>query len=306
MAPTPVHDPGHEKTHANARRGQEIEAGQHAGGALCYEHAMTSWASRSGHVELERDGAIAILRLNRPDKLNALSIPMLRDLGDALRWLGEGGAEGEGTTAGAIITGTGRAFSAGDDLPATESLGEKDMQELMSSFQDLTRVLLATPFPVVAALNGIAVGGAAELVLCCDARVGHPGSEFLFPENAIGLTISNGSSLLLPRLLGSRALPLVLDGDRVSGARAHALGLIDYFVDTAAEVLPRAVALVRRWIERGLATRFHLQLLRPPVEEVEAALRRETEIGMEAWTSGAGREGIRRFLAGRAARGSGS
>jgi enoyl-CoA hydratase len=258
---------------------------------------MTSWESESKHVEVQLDGALATLRLDRPDKLNALSIPMLRDLRGALRWLAQGKA------AGVIITGTGRAFSAGDDLPATESLGEEDAQELMSSFQDLTRALLATPFPVVAALNGIAVGGAAELILCCDARVGHPGSDFLFPENDIGVTISNAASYLLPRLLGSRALPLVLDGDRVSGTRAHALGLIDYFVDSQAEVVPRAAALVRRWVERGLATRFHLRLLRPPIEAIEAALARETEIGMEAWASGAAREGIRRFLAGRAARG---
>jgi enoyl-CoA hydratase len=252
---------------------------------------MTSWKSRSGHVELETlDPSIAVVRLNRPDKLNALSIPMLHDVGDALVALGDD------STGAAIITGTGRAFSAGDDLPATESLRDEDARELMTSFQTLTRTLLATRFPVLAALNGIAVGGAAEWVLGCDARVGWPGSDFLFPENRIGLTISNASSYLLPRLVGSRALPLVLDGDRISGTRAHQLGLIDYMVDVADEVLPRAAQVARRWID-GLATGFHLRLLRPPTAEIEAALTRESEIGLEAWQSGAPREGIRRFMA---------
>ena len=245
---------------------------------------------------VERDGAIATLRLDRPDKLNALDIPMLHDVRDALAALG---VESVG---GLVLTGTGRAFSAGDDLAATQSLQGADVAELMTSFQGLTRALVTAPFPVVAALNGIAVGGAAELILACDARVGFAGSEFLFPENDVGLTISNASSYLLPRLLGSRALPLVLDGERIGGARAHALGLIDHFVDTPAEVMPRALSLLRRWIERGLATRFHLQLLRPPLAEIDAALAREAEIGLAAWQSGAALEGIRRHLAERARR----
>ncbi|HKE13397.1 MAG TPA: enoyl-CoA hydratase/isomerase family protein [Kofleriaceae bacterium] len=255
---------------------------------------MTTWTPESGHVELERDGAIAILRIARPDKLNALSIPMLRDLRAALA--------APGDAAAMVLTGTGRAFSSGDDLVATEALREDDFTTLMASFQDLTRVLLATEIPVIAALNGIAVGGAAELALCCDARVGHPGADFLFPENQVGLTITNASSLLLPRLLGSRALPLVLDGERISGTRAHALGLLDDLVDDPADVVPRAVAIVRRWVDRGLATRFHLRLLRPPPDAVEAALAHETAIGLEAWRSGTAHEGIRRHLADRAAK----
>jgi enoyl-CoA hydratase len=252
---------------------------------------MSDRAPRSGHVAIERvEGGVAVIRLDRPDKLNALTIPMLCDLRDALRSL-----DGPGV----VLTGTGRAFSAGDDLGATEALEGESVAELMRSFQDLTRTILATSFPVVAALNGIAVGGAAELVLCCDARVGCAASDFLFPENGIGLTISNASSYLLPRLLGSRALPLVLDGERISGARAHDLGLIDYSVDAPEDVVPRAVAIVRRWIERGLATPYHLRLLRPPAGAIEAALQRESEIGLEAWQSGAAAEGIRRFLAGR-------
>lgn len=249
------------------------------------------WSGSSGHVEVERAGTVAVLRLNRPDKLNALSVPMLRDVGEALRHYGGGGAVG-----GIVVTGAGRAFSAGDDLPATESLTRDDFEELLSSFQELTRAVLASDVPVVAAVNGIAVGGSAELTLACDARVGYPGSDYLFPENDVGLTISNGSTYLLPRLVGSRALPLVLDARRISGADARALGLLDFYVDTRDEVVPAAIELVRRWSERGLATPYHLQLLRPSLEEVEAAIAREDEIGRRAWDAGTALEGIRRFM----------
>ena len=156
--------------------------------------------------------------------------------------------------------------------------------------------MLASEVPVVAALNGIAVGGAAELTLACDARVGHPGSDYLFPENNVGLTISNASTYLLPRLVGSRALPLVLDGTRISGDRARELGLIDVFVDSAAEVLTAAVVAPRALERPRLATRFHLRMLRPPMAEVEAAIARENAVAAEAWESGTAAAGIRRFV----------
>ena len=113
-----------------------------------------------------------------------------------------------------------------------------------------------------------------------------PGSDYLFPENNVGLTISNASTYLLPRLVGSRALPLVLDGTRISGDRARELGLIDVFVDSEAEVLTSAVALLQRWSERGLATRFHLRMLRPPIEEVEAAIARENAVAARPGSPG--------------------
>lgn len=252
---------------------------------------MSRWQSQSKQVEVSRRGRVGVVLLDRPDQLNALSLPMLEDVGSALRMLGTGGASD-----GIVLTGAGRAFSAGDDLPGTEHLQRSDFDRLITLFQELTRAVLASDVPVVAALNGIAVGGAAELTLACDARVGHPGSDYLFPENNVGLTISNASTYLLPRLVGSRALPLILDGTRISGDRARELGLIDVFVDSQEDVLTSAVSLLERWSERGLATRFHLRMLRPPMAEVEAAIARENSVAAEAWESGTAAAGIRRFV----------
>jgi enoyl-CoA hydratase/carnithine racemase len=249
-------------------------------------------------IHVETTDGVAVVVMDRPEKLNALSVPMLRDLGEALREAGRPGTDATGI----VLTGAGRAFSAGDDLPATEALDAETFEGLIEHFQALTRIVLASEVPVVAALNGIAVGGAAELALVCDARVGFAGSDWLFPENDVGLTISNGASAMLPRFLGSRALPIVLSARRIPGEEARSLGLIDEWVDSADEVRPAAVALVRRWADRGLATRWHLRLLRPSLDEIDAAIAREDDMAREVWASGAPREGIRRFLAGRESR----
>jgi enoyl-CoA hydratase len=250
---------------------------------------MHEWTGSSGFVDVVHTEDAAIVTLRRPEKLNALTIPMLGDIAAAI------GAAAS-SSRGVVITGEGRAFSAGDDLLATEDLGRDAFEDLLACFQETTRAILRTEVPVVVGLNGIAVGGAAEMTLACDARVGWARSDFLFPENDVGLTISNASTYLLPRLLGPRALPIVLDARRLSGADAYALGLIDYFVESGGEVVPKALAVLERWTTRGLATRFHLELLRPSLDEVERAIERELSIGRRAWDAGTAREGIARFL----------
>jgi enoyl-CoA hydratase len=236
------------------------------------------------------EGGAGVISMRRPEKLNALTLPMLHDIAAALP------AAAASSPWGIVITGEGRAFSAGDDLVATDELTPDVFEDLLNAFQEITRAILRTDVPVVAALNGLAVGGAAEMTLACDARVGWAGSDFLFPENSVGLTISNASTYLLPRLVGSRALPIVLDGSRISGEEAHRLGLIDYVVEHAEAVLPKSLALVEHWFDRGLSTRFHLELLRPPMDEVERAIERENAVGRKVWATGTAREGIARFL----------
>jgi enoyl-CoA hydratase len=256
---------------------------------------MTAWTSSSGFVDIVHEEEAAIITLRRPEKLNALTAPMLHDIAAGID-------AAAASSRGIVITGEGRAFSAGDDLAATADLVPEAFEDLLAGFQEITRAILRTYVPVLAALNGMAVGGAAEMTLACDARVGWARSDFLFPENDVGLTISNASTYLLPRLLGPRALPMVLDGRRISGTEAHALGLIDYMVESPEEVVPKAVAVLKHWVSRGLATRFHLELLRPPFAEVERALEREKTTGRAAWDAGTAREGIARFVREQAAK----
>lgn len=249
---------------------------------------MTVRSPASSALVVTDDRGVAVIRLNRPEKLNALTPDMLRDLAAALRAAGSGGARG------IVLTGTGRAFSAGEDLETVDTEESFDDIEL---FQDITHAVLESEVPVVAALNGIAVGGAAEMTLVCDARLGSAGCEYFFPENNLGLTISNGSSRLLPRLVGRRAMRLVLDARRCSASEALEVGLLDEVLEEGDDVVAAAVDLVVRWTEPGRSTREHLTLLRPSLEELRDALERERVAARAAWARGATTAGVLAFRA---------
>ncbi|TMR96976.1 enoyl-CoA hydratase/isomerase family protein [Nonomuraea basaltis] len=240
----------------------------------------------------ERD-EVAVITLARPEKLNALTAGMRRDLAAAVRGHGDGKR-----VRGIVVTGTGRAFSAGEDLH--EAAG-KSLLEEVALFHDMTRAVLETSVPVVAAINGLAVGGAAEWTLCFDTRIGAASAEYFFPENHLGLSISNAASYLLPRLTGARALRLVLDSDRLSAREALAAGLLDEIVDQEA-LVETAIARVRRWTSPGTATAVHLSLLRPAREEVERAFEAETEAAGRVEETGIAQAGMSRFIESRRVR----
>jgi enoyl-CoA hydratase len=262
---------------------------------------VTAWSPSSAHIRLELADGAAVIRLDRPDVLNALTIEMLVDVAAGIRALGNG----DGADA-VVLTGEGRAFSSGDDLADTEGIDVEASIRLIEAFNDVTRAIFETTVPLIAALNGIAVGGAAEIACACDLRVGGPRSDFLFPENGIGLTVSNGSTAILPSLVGRRALGLVLLGDRIPGARAHELGLIDVWVDDQGQVLGEALRVAAMLAEPGRSTALHLELLRPPLDEIERAMARELDASIRAFERGLPGEGIRRFFARQADKRAGS
>ena len=240
-------------------------------------------------VLVERRDTVAVITLNRPEVLNALTVPMLRDLSAAIRQ--EGGPDG---AAAVVLTGAGRAFSSGDDLVATEGLDRAGFEEMIASFQDVTVAISDTVVPVIAALNGIAVGGAAEIACACDLRIGGTASEFLFPENGLGLTVSNGSTLTLPALVGGRALGLILLGERIPAYRAFELGLIDALIDD--DIVEHALRFASELGSPERATRFHLRMLRPSRDALIEALKRETDAATEAFEAGAPQAGVKAFL----------
>lgn len=237
-------------------------------------------------VDVVRD--VAVLTLDRPDKLNALDVATRLRLAALVREHGTGA-----TVRGIVITGRGRAFSAGEDLQQAPTTDD-EVHQAFESFHDITRAILETRVPVVAAVNGIAVGGASEITLCCDARIGTPATSYFQPENARGLTISNATSLLLRRLVGNHAMRMVLASPRVPADEALRIGLLDEVVDPDA-LLDRAIDTVHAWTPDGGTTALHLALLRPLLAEVEAAFGREDAAAREAWTSGLLTAGVAGF-----------
>jgi enoyl-CoA hydratase len=249
---------------------------------------MTDTTPTAGFLGVDIVRGVAVLTLRRPDKLNALDVATRLQMARVIRELGDGER-----ARGIVLTGQGRAFSAGEDL-ANIATTEAGFREAFASFHDITRAILETRVPVIAAVNGLAVGGASEITLCCDARIGTPAAQYYQPENARGITISNASSVLLRRLVGNHAMRIVMGSPRVGAEEALRIGLIDEVV--APDVLvDRAIDTVHAWTPEGGTTSLHLTLLRPTLEEVEAAFAREDVAAQASWDSGVLTAGVAGF-----------
>jgi 2-(1,2-epoxy-1,2-dihydrophenyl)acetyl-CoA isomerase len=196
---------------------------------------------------VERDGAVATVRLNNPDRLNALSPVMTAELLQALTALGE-----DGDVRAIVLTGEGRGFSAGADLTALQEpylRGERPQLSLFlrGGYNRLIPLLAETPKPVIAAINGVVAGAGVSLALACDLRIAGDAATFSMAFVRIGLIPDAGSCSLLPRTVGmARALELALLSDRVDAARALEIGLVHRVVpadDLAAEAHALAARL---------------------------------------------------------------
>jgi enoyl-CoA hydratase len=236
-------------------------------------------------VRLEREGAAAWIRWSRPERLNALDPRALHALGDLL-------AEAASTDACAIVCfGEGGAFSSGDDLAATAAMDAQEWHRTLEAFNRLTREAVSAPQPVIAAVDGVCVGGAFEFAYACDLRVATPRSRFGCPEVAIGLSISNGFSLLAPR----SARQLVLTGELIGADEALRLGLVDAVVE---DVEAEARRLVDRIATLApLAVSGSKRLLdQPSRAELEQALDRELDLCARLFETEDAREGLAAFL----------
>ncbi len=185
----------------------------------------------------------ALIRFNRPDRLNAMDRASMADLHALVGRLAL-----EPGLRSVVITGTGRAFSAGADLkemdatPQREAL-VRDAHRQLHQFQDLTRRMVESPVIFIAAMNGIAVGVGAELALASDIRIGTDATELMLSEVTRGLFETNGVMHYLPRIVGhGRAAQWLLTGERVPAPTLLAAGLITELVP-ADQLLGRATAL---------------------------------------------------------------
>ena len=195
-------------------------------------------------------GSVAVITLNRPDALNALTPPMHRELRAALDR-----ADGNPAVRALVLTGAGRGFCAGADLntvatgasaaaTATE-LGRLDPGDsIEQNFNPTTRRLQAMRMPCIAAVNGVAAGAGVSLALACDVTIAVPGARFIQAFSKIGLVPDAGSSWFLPQRLGlARAMVLAMTGDALDAKQAKEWGLI---WDVADDCVAAAMALAQR------------------------------------------------------------
>jgi enoyl-CoA hydratase len=241
-------------------------------------------------IDVTLDRGVANVVFERPGVLNALAPDDLPRLAAALKEAGEQGRV-------VVVRGAGGAFSAGDDLRATADLTPPEWRTVVEGFHDLTRVALALDVPVIAAIDGVCVGGAFEFACSCDLRVATTRSLLGCPEVGIGLVISNAATVLLPRLCGAGyASELVLTGRIVPAAEAHEKGLLNALVEPV-ELEARARSLAEQVVARApLAVTATKRLLVAPLREaVEQAMTRETDALVELSKTADMREGFAAF-----------
>jgi 2-(1,2-epoxy-1,2-dihydrophenyl)acetyl-CoA isomerase len=183
------------------------------------------------HVKVEVDAGVGWIRLNRPEKMNAIGTLTRKQLGDAIKQ-----AEREDAVRVVVLTGSGRAFCSGADV--TEMMGEGAMRTpedvgnvLRNEYMPMLMRLRTMPKPVIAAMNGPAVGIGASYALACDIRVATPDAYLLEAFINIGLAPDGGVSWLLPRLAGTGvAYEMFFTGKPLSAADAHRLGVVNRVV----------------------------------------------------------------------------
>jgi enoyl-CoA hydratase len=190
---------------------------------------------------VERSDAYAVVTLNRPKVMNALNRALFAELDDAFAAL----AADSGVRA-VILTGAGeKAFAAGADISELASLSATEGQQLARRGQAVFRRIETCGKPVIAAINGFALGGGCELAMACTIRIASDRARLGQPEVKLGLVPGYGGTQRLPRLVGKgAAMKLLLTGDMVGAEEAFRMGLVDEVVPAEA-LLPRAETLAR-------------------------------------------------------------
>ncbi|HEX5385215.1 MAG TPA: enoyl-CoA hydratase-related protein [Gemmatimonadales bacterium] len=245
-------------------------------------------------------GGIARVTINRPDKLNALNASVIAELDDAVSHI-----ESDAAVGGVILTGAGgKAFVAGADIAELAQQGPMEGKARAQAGQRMMRRLERCGKPVIAAVNGFALGGGCELAMACHLRVASETAKFGQPEVKLGLAPGYGGTVRLPRLVGrGRALELLLTGDMIGAQEAWRIGLVNRVVP-ADRLMAESEALMRTILAQGpLALRAVLEAVDAGLDlPLDDALRFEANLfGLLSGTADM-REGTSAFLEKRAPR----
>ncbi|MBM4183063.1 MAG: hypothetical protein FJ207_02425 [Gemmatimonadetes bacterium] len=246
------------------------------------------------YIRVEWDGEIAVVTVDRQDKLNALNADVLRELVEVIESLGA-----DAGVRAVILTGAGeRAFVAGADIGELARLDAVAAVRVSRDGQRVFDVIERLPKPVVAAVGGVALGGGLELALACHLRVAATRARFGLPEVGLGLMPGFGGTVRLSRLIGlGRAIELTLTGEPIDAGRARDIGLVSAVVEPAT-LLAEAKALAKRITRHGpLAVRTALESIYRGLDTTSADAQDFESVlfGLLVSTQDA-REGMRAFL----------
>src|SRR6266576_128319 len=252
------------------------------------------------NVQYEKKGSIAYVTVNRPKVLNALNTPTWTDLKAAFE-----DVKADASVHGVILTGAGdKAFIAGADISELAHVDAYEAEESSRFGQSVLDLIENLGKPVIAAVNGFALGGGCETAMACTIRIAAESAKFGQPEVTLGLVPGGGGTQRLPRLVGKgRALQLILSGETISAQEAYRIGLVNEVVP-AAELIPRAEAILKRIASNApIAVKLALEATNKGLEtsQSEGSLLEAAYFGLCAATEDK-KEGTTAFLAKRAPR----
>jgi 2-(1,2-epoxy-1,2-dihydrophenyl)acetyl-CoA isomerase len=239
------------------------------------------------------EGAVAIIRLNRPDKLNAFTREMAFEMQQCLD---EAASLKE--VRAVLITGTGKGFSAGQDLAEITEPGGPTMAQILSEhYNPIIRKIRSMAKPVIAAVNGVAAGAGANIALCCDIVLACHSASFVQAFSKIGLIPDSGGTFFLPRLIGwQKASALMMTGDKISATEAETMGMIyqviaddqfeekiRQFVSKIAAMPTHGLALTKHALNYSLSSNYEGQLILEDELQQKAALTYDYREGVESF-----------------------
>jgi enoyl-CoA hydratase/carnithine racemase len=219
------------------------------------------------NVLYEKKGAIAYVTLNRPKVLNALSKRTWEDLRAAFE-----NARDDAAVRGVILTGAGdKAFIAGADISELTHLTAVEAEKSSSYGQEVLNLIENLGKPVIAAINGFALGGGCETAMACTVRVAVENAKFGQPEVKLGVLPGGGGTQRLPRLVGKgRALQLILTGEMISAQEAYRIGLVNEVVPSA-DLITRAEAMLNQiFANAPVAVKYSLEAVSKGLEASQA------------------------------------
>ncbi|HEY0408385.1 MAG TPA: enoyl-CoA hydratase-related protein [Pyrinomonadaceae bacterium] len=250
-------------------------------------------------IQLEmRDDRVAVLTLNRPAALNALTVTMGHELRSAINEAREGGARA------IVLTGAGRAFCAGGDLREMQQMAAQDgrveafFDEPLGLLNECIMLIRRTPLPVIAAVNGSASGGGCNLALACDIVVAAEGARFNQAFVKVGLTPDCGGTFILPRLVGWKlATELMMTGEQISASRAVEIGMINRVVADE-ELMAAALALAAQLASAPTAALGRIKQLldQSATNDYSAQLELERAMQLQSGQTKDFREGVAAFI----------
>jgi 2-(1,2-epoxy-1,2-dihydrophenyl)acetyl-CoA isomerase len=244
-------------------------------------------------VKQGRDGAVGILTLNEPESLNAMTPDLLGALAKAVTEM-----TADPAIRALVLTGEGRGFCSGQNLKASEALGQDIVAGVMKLYWPTFKALRECRVPIVVAVNGVAAGGGFSLAMAGDMIVAARSANFIQVFSRIGLVPDLGSTWLLPRLIGrQRALELMLFNEPISAERAKEWGLVRDVVEDGA-LMPEAIKLAQRLAQGPTRALVATRMLLEESEHATYAtqFRREIEVQSEVRTSADALEGRAAFV----------